>query len=60
MGELRHTQVNSLGQATQLVRNTAGIPTQRVSTPKYVFLNPNLDKVRVSGRGGILRRLLTN
>lgn len=56
MGELRHTEVKSLEQTTQLVKIRAGIQTQRVRMPKNVFLNSHVDNKRVSGRGGILRR----
>lgn len=59
MGKLRHKEIKSLGQATQLVGIRAGIQTQRLRMPIYVF-NTSLDNMRVSRRGGILRGLLTN
>lgn len=55
MGKLRHKEVKSLGQATQLVGIRAGIQTHRVRMPIHVF-NTSLDNMKVSRRGGILRR----
>ena len=53
MGEPTHREVKSLGQTTQVVRIIAGMPTQRLGVPEFVFLNTYLGNMRVSGRGQI-------